>query len=89
MPIHAWAPISVPPCAQDDVAKLALGGPISPGYIKIRPIAMMATICDWKPASERTKPGSIAQSVGHNKVRFGIDNQLAAILENTVRELGW
>jgi hypothetical protein len=46
-------------------------------------------LCDWKAASERTKQGSIAQSLAHNKVRFDLSDQLAAILENTVRELGW
>lgn len=46
-------------------------------------------LCDWKAASERTKQGSIAASLVHNKERFGISDQLAAILENTVRELGW
>ncbi len=46
-------------------------------------------LCDWKAASERTRQGSIAASLAHNKERFGIDDQLAAILENTVRELGW
>lgn len=46
-------------------------------------------LCDWKAASERTKQGSIAQSLAHNKQRFGIDAQLASILENTVKELGW
>jgi hypothetical protein len=46
-------------------------------------------LSDWKGASERTKQGSIQQSLAHNKVRFGIDDQLAAILENTVKELGW
>lgn len=46
-------------------------------------------VCDWKAASERTKQGSIAQSLEHNKKRFGIDDQLASILENTVKELGW
>lgn len=46
-------------------------------------------LCDWKAASERTKQGSIAASLVHNKARFGISDQLAAILENTVRELGW
>lgn len=50
---------------------------------------LIEMVCDWKAASERTKQGSIAQSLAHNKVRFGIDDQLAAILENTVRELGW
>lgn len=46
-------------------------------------------VADWKAASERTKQGSIAASLAHNKERFGIDDQLASILENTVRELGW
>ena len=46
-------------------------------------------LCDWKAASERTKQGSIAQSLAHNKARWDISDQLAAILENTVRELGW
>ena len=45
--------------------------------------------CDWKASSERTKQGSIARSLTHNKQRFGISDQLASILENTVKELGW
>jgi hypothetical protein len=45
--------------------------------------------CDWKAASERTKQGSIQASLAHNRMRFQIDDQLAAILENTVKELGW
>lgn len=50
---------------------------------------LIEMVCDWKAASERTKQGSIAQSLAHNKQRFGIDDQMASILENTVRELGW
>jgi len=46
-------------------------------------------LCDWKAASERTKQGSIAQSLAHNKQRFGISDQLHAILVNTVKELDW
>ena len=46
-------------------------------------------LCDWKAASERTKQGSIVQSLVHNKQRFGIGDQLASIIENTVKELGW
>ena len=52
-------------------------------------LSIAEMLCDWKAASERTKQGSIAQSLTHNKQRFGIDDQLAAVLENTVRELGW
>lgn len=46
-------------------------------------------LCDWKAAGERYKDGSIAQSLAHNKERFEISDQLFAILENTVKELGW
>lgn len=52
-------------------------------------LSVVEMLCDWKAASERTRQGSIAQSLVHNKQRFGIDDQLAAILENTVKELGW
>lgn len=45
--------------------------------------------CDWAAAAERTKGGSLAQSLPINKERFEIDDQLFAILENTVKELGW
>lgn len=46
-------------------------------------------LCDWKAASGRTKQGSIAASLAYNKARFGLSDQLAAIFENTIRELGW
>lgn len=46
-------------------------------------------LCDWKAASERTKQGSIEQSMTHNAQRFGIDTQLGMILANTIKELGW
>lgn len=46
-------------------------------------------LCDWKAAGERYKDGNIAQSLAHNKERFKISDQLFAILENTVKELGW
>jgi Family of unknown function (DUF5662) len=52
-------------------------------------LSIIEMLCDWKAASERTKQGSIAASLAHNKTRFGIGDQLAAILENTVKELGW
>lgn len=51
--------------------------------------ALVEMLCDWKAASERTKQGSIVQSLAHNRQRFGIDDQLFSILENTVREMGW
>lgn len=51
--------------------------------------ALAEMLCDWKAASERMKQGSIMQSLEYNRVRFGIDDQLYAIICNTVRELGW
>jgi hypothetical protein len=52
-------------------------------------LSIAEMLADWKAASERTKQGSIAASLVHNKERFGIDDQLYAILVNTVRELDW
>jgi len=52
-------------------------------------LSIVEMICDWKADSERMKQGSIAASLTHNKERFGISDQLAQVLENTVRELGW
>jgi hypothetical protein len=52
-------------------------------------LSILEMLCDWKGASERTKQGSIAQSLEVNAKRFGIDPQLASILANTVREMGW
>jgi hypothetical protein len=52
-------------------------------------LSIVEMLADWKGASERTKQGSIAASLAHNKERFGIDDQLAAVIENTVKELGW
>lgn len=46
-------------------------------------------LCDWKAAGERHADGSITRSLTVNRGRFKISDQLHAILENTVRELGW
>lgn len=46
-------------------------------------------LVDWKAASERHADGDIRKSLEINRARFGISDQLAAILENTVRELEW
>lgn len=45
--------------------------------------------CDWVAAGERYKDGNPLQSLRVNRERFGISDQLFAILENTVKELGW
>lgn len=50
---------------------------------------LIEMFCDWKAAGERTKQGSMTQSLEVNRTRFNIDDQLAAIFENTRHELGW
>lgn len=52
-------------------------------------LAILEMLADWKAAGERTKNGSLAQSLRVNIERFKIDLQLARILYNTARELGW
>jgi hypothetical protein len=50
---------------------------------------LIEMLADWKAAGERYKDGSITQSLAHNRERFEMSDQLFAIFENTVRELGW
>jgi hypothetical protein len=50
---------------------------------------LIEMVADWRAASERYREGSIADSLTHNKERFGLSDQLASILANTVKEMGW
>ena len=50
---------------------------------------VLEMLCDWKAASERHANGDIARSLRINRERFGIGEQLAALLENTAVELEW
>lgn len=58
-------------------------------------MALLEMLCDWRAASERTKqrtddPAKVATfeaGLLHNKERFGISDDLFAILLNTAREL--
>ena len=52
-------------------------------------IDLVEMLCDWKAATLRHENGNILQSIGINKERFGLSIQLASILENTVKDLGW
>lgn len=52
-------------------------------------LSLLEMLCDWKAAGERTKDGSMRQSLDVNRRRFGADDMLFSILENTARELGW
>lgn len=46
-------------------------------------------LADWKATGMRHADGDIQKSLEINKKRFNISDQLAGILENTVKELGW
>lgn len=50
---------------------------------------LVEMFCDWKAATERHADGSIEKSIQHNKERFKLTSQLANILENTRKEMGW
>lgn len=45
---------------------------------------LVEMFCDWKAASLRHKDGDFRKSLAINKERFGISDQLATILENSV-----
>lgn len=44
---------------------------------------------DWKAAGERQGTGNIFRSIDLNKNRFELSDQLALILKNTARKLGY
>ncbi len=46
-------------------------------------------LMDWKAATERHTNGNIWTSIYQNEERFKLSPQLARILWNTARELGW
>lgn len=48
---------------------------------------LLEMLVDWKAATERHADGDILKSLEINRVRFGISDQLAQILQNTVDEL--
>lgn len=51
---------------------------------------LVEMFCDWKAAGERhADGGDIMRSVELNSRRYVLDPQLAQILRNTAREMGW
>lgn len=51
---------------------------------------VLEMLLDWKAATERMKDGGdIRASLVHNTERFKLSPQLAAILGNTIKEMGW
>jgi hypothetical protein len=52
-------------------------------------VDLVEMLADWKAATERHGDGSLPRSLELNRERFGISEQLAQVLENTARWLGW
>ena len=52
-------------------------------------VDLVEMLADWKAATERQDNGSLERSLGIQKERFGISDQLAHILYNTAVEFGW
>ena len=46
-------------------------------------------LADWKAATLRMKDGDLSKSIGINKDRFDISDQLFSVLMNTAIDLGW
>jgi hypothetical protein len=52
-------------------------------------VDLVEMLADWKAATERNSSGDLATSLAINRDRFGIDEQLDAILANTADHFGW
>lgn len=50
-------------------------------------IDVIEMVCDWHAAAQRRPGGHVADGLQHNFSKYGIEMQLAAIIENTVKEL--
>jgi len=52
-------------------------------------VDLIEMLADWRAATERHADGSLVRSLDIQKERFGISDQLNAILWNTARHFGW
>jgi hypothetical protein len=50
-------------------------------------IDLVELLVDWKAATARNKNGNIKTSIEKNTARYGMSEQLAQIMQNTVREI--
>ena len=50
-------------------------------------IDLVEVLCDWAASSSRNKNGNLRKSLEINVKRYDISDQLARILENTVKEM--
>ena len=52
-------------------------------------VDLIEVLADWKAATERHDDGDLAKSLEIQRERFGLSDQLVAILRNTVEHFGW
>lgn len=52
-------------------------------------LSLLELFCDWKSASERHTNGDFIASLAHNRVRFGLSDQVYTLFVNTAEALGW
>lgn len=52
-------------------------------------VDLIEMLADWKAAGERHANGSLRRSLEIQKDRFGLADQLLAILHNTAEHFGW
>jgi hypothetical protein len=57
------------------------------GIVGMNLYDIVEMVCDWMAAVKRMKDGDIDKSLEINRKRFGIDDQLYAIIKNTVDAL--
>jgi hypothetical protein len=50
-------------------------------------IDIVEMLVDWKAATKRNKNGNIKTSIEKNMARYGMSEQLAQIMQNTVKEI--
>lgn len=52
-------------------------------------VDLIEMLADWRAATERHADGSLVRSLEIQRERFGLSDQLTAILWNTARHFGW
>jgi hypothetical protein len=50
---------------------------------------LLEMLCDWAAAAKRHPNNDVTKTLPHNQDRFGYGNELSAILENTLIDLGY
>ena len=50
---------------------------------------LVEMLADWKAATERMQDGDLRRSLEIQQERFGLSDQLVAILRNTAEHFGW